>query len=113
SPMTTINSYWAISIKKKGTRVMYLGRNEKYKKYNKISNYIYIGTICAMFFAIIASIFSNGILERSLAGVGMLLFVSGQIVTIIPDFLEKNIKKVILDTVLIVCVVGAFLVVWY
>lgn len=80
---------------------MFLERNGKYKEYSQISKYLFIGTLVMMFFVFLSSFVFGGMFEHYLKLIGIVLFGSGVIVDIIPDFLEKDRQKIVLDTIFI------------
>lgn len=70
-----------------------------------------MATIVMMFLAIILNIVVGGNVERYIVFIGLALFICGLIVEMIPDFLEKDKTKIILNSVLILCIVIAWFVI--
>lgn len=70
-----------------------------------------MATIVMMFLAIILNIVVGGNVERYIEFIGLALFICGLIVEMIPDFLEKDKTKIILNSVLILCIVIAWFVI--
>lgn len=52
-----------------------------------------------MVLSIAANMIFGGNIEMNIAIIGIIIFVSGLVVDMIPDFLEKDGKKVIIDIV--------------
>lgn len=96
-------------MKRKGVNALFLERKGKYKKYTQISRALFIGTIVMMFLSIISNMIFGGNFERNLTKIGFILFFSGIIVEMIPAFLEKNKKQIIINLVLILCFAIAWL----
>lgn len=70
-----------------------------------------MATIVMMFLAIILNIVVGGNVERYIVFIGLALFICGLIVEMITDFLEKDKTKIILNSVLVLCIVIAWFVI--
>lgn len=95
-----------------GVNTLFLEKKEKYKKITLISRVLYIVTIIMMVLSIAANMIFGGNIEMNIAIIGFIIFVSGLVIDMIPDFLEKDGKKVIIDIVFLLCIV-AVLFYWY
>lgn len=92
--------------KDKGVNTLFLEKKEKYKNITLISRVLYIITIIMMFLSIAANMIFGGNIETNIAIIGFIIFVSGLVIDMIPDFLEKDGKKVIIDIVFLLCIVA-------
>ena len=92
---------------------MFLQNKAKYKTYGKVSLVLFLITMICMLLSIVISLVSLGTWERPIAIIGVVFFIGGLIVEAIPDFLEKDVKKVILDIILIVLMAIAFVIIWH
>lgn len=92
---------------------MFLQNKAKYKTYGKVSSMLFLITMTCMLLSIVFNLLSFGTWERPIAIIGVVFFIGGLIVEAIPDFLEKDVKKVILDIILIVLMAIAFVIIWH
>ncbi|PTK44972.1 hypothetical protein BUZ69_12265 [Staphylococcus saprophyticus] len=92
---------------------MFLQNKEKYKTYGKVSSMLFLITMTCMLLSIVFNLLSFGTWERPIAIIGVVFFIGGLIVEAIPDFLEKDVKKMILDIILIVLMAIAFVIIWH
>ena len=92
---------------------MLLQNKAKYKTYGKVSLVLFLITMICMLLSIVLSLVSLGTWERPIAIIGVVFFIGGLIVEAIPDFLEKDVKKMILDVILIVLMAIAFIIIWH
>lgn len=92
---------------------MFLQNKAKYKTYGKVSSMLFLITMICMLLSIVLSLVSLGTWERPIAIIGVVFFIGGLIVGAIPDFLEKDVKKMILDVILIVLMAIAFIIIWH
>ncbi|RIM32750.1 hypothetical protein BUY35_00235 [Staphylococcus cohnii] len=92
---------------------MFLQNKAKYKTYGKVSSRLFLITMTCMLLSIVFNLLSFGTWERPIAIIGVVFFIGGLIVEAIPDFLEKDVKKMILDIILIVLMAIAFVIIWH
>lgn len=92
---------------------MFLQNKAKYKTYGKVSSMLFLITMTCMLLSIVFNLLSFGTWERPIAIIGVVFFIGGLIVEAIPDFLEKDVKKMILDIILIVLMAIAFVIIWH
>lgn len=92
---------------------MLLQNKAKYKTYGKVSLVLFLITMICMLLSIVLSLVSLGTWERPIAIIGVVFFIVGLIVEAIPDFLEKDVKKMILDVILIGVMMVAFIIIWH
>ena len=81
---------------------MFLEDKKEYKKVNIVSKSLFLATLITMLISIVVKIGCDGDFAKSIAKFGTLLFFSGLIVETIPDFIEKNTKRVILSVLVII-----------
>ena len=84
---------------------------KKYEKINKVSRCFFIGTLITMLISIVIKVGFDGTLATHVAKVGTLFFFSGLIVESIPDFIEKNTRRIILKILVIISLVVVWIVV--
>lgn len=92
---------------------MFLQNKEKYKTYGKVSSMLFLITMTCMLLSIVFNLLSFGTWERPIAIIGVVFFIGGLIVEAIPDFLEKYVKKMILDVILIVLMAITLVIIWH
>lgn len=81
---------------------MFLEKSKKYEKFGRVSKCFFAMTLITMLVGLVAKLGFDWYFTPYIVSVGSALFIIGVIIDAIPDFIEKNIKKITLNIIFII-----------